>query len=86
LTNEERAKRPVIVILKSKVACEKFKLKLGADKAYVFDASKDQVAEAYSRLEIINKTYGAPHYVILTTPESSIGITFFDKAYVIMTE
>ena len=77
--------RPVIVIFKSRAACEKFYTKLGGHKAYVFDA-KDQVSLTNSRLDIIKDTYDAPHFVILTTPESSIGITFFPKAYVIMTE
>ena len=37
-------------------------------------------------LEAIHETLCAPHFVILTTCESSIGITFFKKAFVIMTE
>ena len=83
---KERITRPVIVILNNPVACHKFHQKLGNEKTFVFDASRDEVSRADSVLDQLQKSDESPHLIILTTSSSSIGITFFKKAYVIMTE
>ena len=72
--------------MKSRMACEQFQKQLGSEKSFVFDASKEETSKANSVLTKVKTTLTNPHYVILTTCEFSIGITFFQKAFVIMTE
>ena len=83
-----KAEVPVILYLKDIGECQKFEKKLPG-KCFVFDATNQNQEANLGFLDQIRKPgfVGNPgNQVILTTKAASLGVNFYKKAYVIMTE